>query len=507
MKLKQLFSTLFLLLVLLILVAVPINANAATDVGNAPASAAIILINSPVAQIIEIANDIDYYKFDAVAGTTYIINASVTTLDWANLYLYNTDGTTLIKSDDDPFDTAPVILWTCGSSGTYYVKIAGFFSTWGTYTLTVSAPADDHPNAYNFANAVTVDNVSDTDGNIQYIDDDDYFQFDATAGTAYVLTETPGLLYDSDLHLFDTDGVTELHSKFEYSAGTAIITWVCKRSGTYYVSVGGDSGDYTFSVKTTTVTDDIGNDAANSDTITVDSAPSPGNIQYANDDDYFKFDATAGTIYNMITTSTTLIYSNTHFLDTDGTTEITSVFGGSGNPSSIAWTCPANGTYYLNVVGKSNADTQFWTGTYTISVETVTDDIANDIAGAEPITVGGASIPGDIQYMGDQDFFTFTATAGTIYTITATIGTLPSAGIWILDSTGRILNNLKFNPSVWECPTSGTYYFIVEAYTFGNTGTYSASVTSGGVVDDHANDYTLAYFSDRPPHAKYSRFR
>lgn len=69
--------------------------------------------------------DQDWSKFTAVTGKTYVIS----TLDLANaadtyLYLYDTDGTTLLTANDDDGDSlASRIEWTAPSNGTYYILV------------------------------------------------------------------------------------------------------------------------------------------------------------------------------------------------------------------------------------------------------------------------------------------------------------------------------------------------------------------------------------------------
>jgi hypothetical protein len=77
------------------------------------------------------ADDQDYYKFDAVAGESYIIKV-LAYMD-ADLTLYDADGVTRIAYDkkndldilglDDKVKS--VLVWTCNSSEMYYLKVSG----------------------------------------------------------------------------------------------------------------------------------------------------------------------------------------------------------------------------------------------------------------------------------------------------------------------------------------------------------------------------------------------
>jgi hypothetical protein len=84
------------------------------------------------------AGESDWMVFSAVAGISYSIETFTANVD-TYLYLYSTDGSTLITSDDDDgrIGASSLITWTCTSSGNYYVRVAGF-STAGTGPYDIS---------------------------------------------------------------------------------------------------------------------------------------------------------------------------------------------------------------------------------------------------------------------------------------------------------------------------------------------------------------------------------
>jgi hypothetical protein len=79
-----------------------------------------------------LTNDIDWFTFDAVQGNTYIIGASGT-IDNLSLYLYGTDGSTLLASDR--YDESVKLTWTCPESGPYYFKITSAYE--GLYSVVI----------------------------------------------------------------------------------------------------------------------------------------------------------------------------------------------------------------------------------------------------------------------------------------------------------------------------------------------------------------------------------
>ena len=92
------------------------------------------------------SGDEDWISFGATSGTTYAIETlNLTNGADTHLFLYSTDGTTLIKSNDDNeslTDQSSLITWTATTTGTYYVRSkaydgSGAISTYGSYDIRV----------------------------------------------------------------------------------------------------------------------------------------------------------------------------------------------------------------------------------------------------------------------------------------------------------------------------------------------------------------------------------
>jgi subtilisin family serine protease len=84
-----------------------------------------------------------WFKFQAVAGTTYTIRTELGTLRDTVLRLYNGDGKTQLKwNDDNGSSLASSIKWTATQSGTYYFKVTGVDRRLtGTYNVSLAAGA------------------------------------------------------------------------------------------------------------------------------------------------------------------------------------------------------------------------------------------------------------------------------------------------------------------------------------------------------------------------------
>ena len=85
----------------------------------------LLALDSPQRHNFHAVGDEDWLKFDALASTTYSIQTSELASNADTyVYLYDTDGTTLLASNDDAGDAlASYLEWTAPSTGTYYVRV------------------------------------------------------------------------------------------------------------------------------------------------------------------------------------------------------------------------------------------------------------------------------------------------------------------------------------------------------------------------------------------------
>ncbi len=111
------------------------------DHGTSAATASPVSMGSTVSGTIEIAGGVDWYKFQAVAGTTYTFSTQLGTLSGTVLNLYGSDGATVLLSNGSAAaNSASKIAWTPTTSGTYYLVVAaGGSAKTGTYTLSLQS--------------------------------------------------------------------------------------------------------------------------------------------------------------------------------------------------------------------------------------------------------------------------------------------------------------------------------------------------------------------------------
>ncbi len=118
----------------------------ADDYGNTAATAAVLAAPGSLQGVIGVVGDVDWFKFQAVAGKTYVLSTQLGTLKNSALCLYDSNGTTLLARDSGSNgNLASKITWTASASGTYYLVVAAngnsYTGTYGVYVQTQnSAP-------------------------------------------------------------------------------------------------------------------------------------------------------------------------------------------------------------------------------------------------------------------------------------------------------------------------------------------------------------------------------
>lgn len=216
---------------------------------------------------------------------------------------------------------------------------------------------------------------------------------------------------------------------------------------------------------------DHGSTFAEATALTVDAADVNGEIEVQGDVDWFKFTAVAGTAYSIQVNYGSIVSTHINLYDTDGTTPITNNIG------QVLWNATVSGEYYINVRGFNNVEI----GTYSIGVQSYSDDHSSSFDNATLLTVGDAPTAGSIEILGDLDFFQFTALEGLNYSIQGSSQNLPTFRIRLSKET--YISQGSCGTTVASA-TAGTHYVQVDSRN--NTGEYDIAVNT--YVDDHGND-------------------
>lgn len=191
-----------------------------------------------------------------------------------------------------------------------------------------------------------------------------------------------------------------------------------------------------------------------------------GMVDYEGDFDFFRFDAQQGKVLKIDVELG---------LEADWTIAL---YDSAGSQLDLAitapifWEAPDISVYYVEL--------NVWTaetGPYALTVSIVEDDHGNSAENSTRIVVG-ESIEGSLDYNTDLDYFMFPAEEGTSYTITTEPGALPHPQLALYD-INLVLQDFGTGPNdpiEWQAPSTEDYY--IEAAAFGETGTYTLSLTS-----------------------------
>ncbi len=446
---------------------------------------------------IQFNSDGDWFRIDLIAGHFYVF-------DMKGLH---SGGGTLFNADLELRDSAAGYLtadygigddarlsFKADSSGIHYLSATGWGNSTGTYTLTA---ADHGVDDYDGSIATTgkLAPGASTSGNIQLADEADWFRIELTAGRIYAFDlkgadSGGGTLTDPNLLLHDGEG-NYLTVDFNNGVGLdARLTYLAPSSGTYFLSCQGSSynvkPDGTYTLKATDLgIDDHVDGLTTSSTVTVGGAIT-GDIQFVNDQDWFRIDLMVGTTYifklqGADSGKGTLANPRLVLRDATGNYLYSDSDSGAGYDALFAYSPASSGTYYL----AAQSEYASFTGTYTLSVGL--DDFPGNAMTTLPV---GGAVTGMIEYTSDQDKFLVDLTAGVEYVFDLTVadlggGTQANPYLHLLDSSGDYI--ASDDSHIFFTPTSaGTYYLAVQGNNPGSTYTLSAD------LDDYGNGVTTS---------------
>ncbi len=442
--------------------------------------------------------DIDYFQFQAEAGTSYRIRMSKflwwrlftgdDSLDPARLVLYDSAGTELESADLSETNYLFGFVWDAPSAGVYYVSVGEW--ELGSYTLEVGIDSD---HGDDFENATAVSLVEGVQGTLDGGGDKDVFVFHAEAGRSYEIELSAfslapaGAKTGTLITVYDSAG-QELVGTDDLSAD---LVWQAGSTGNYYVVLGDGAtqGDYTLTVKGSSdggSPDDHGNGVDSATSISVGQAAG-GVLEYDGDSDVFRFTAESGRLYQIDVELGTLEDSYLTLLNADGRQLQSNDDHGESKASQITWSAQESGEYYIEVSSPYGRET---TGGYTLTVthSDIMDDHGDDTQNATATSVGEAT-EGVIDYDGDVDYFRFTAESGRIYQIDVELGTLEDSYLGLLNEDGWEFEYNEASQITWSAQESGDYYLRVSGHWWrGGTGSYTLTVSLSDIMDDHGDD-------------------
>ena len=210
-------------------------------------------------------SDLDFFRFSAQAGATYIVEVFLDTHPNTILILFDSRGNFIVENDDGlGLDGGSRLEWTAPAAGDYYLKVYSFdgsFDT-GSYTLSLTefiAP-DEHGDSIQSATSIS---AGLTSGAIDPPFDLDFFRFSAQPGAAYTIEVILGTHPGTVLILFDSRGNVLDQNVYGLGGdGGSRIEWTAPAAGDYYVEVRSFDqsfarGSYTLSLNGTGITPSV----------------------------------------------------------------------------------------------------------------------------------------------------------------------------------------------------------------------------------------------------------
>ncbi|MHC5056157.1 MAG: hypothetical protein ACYTKD_15740 [Planctomycetota bacterium] len=405
--------------------------------------------------------------------------------------------------------TVEVTSYTAASfAGTFDLTVGGetlsgsFDVPTSLYGKTPGPDSYDHDDAWYAAKEIAVDGAPQS-RTIDFLKDDDWIWFAATAGTTYRLRTSAHSYDDGFLWAFDRDGVTvwvdgySLWLKIYDTDGATPLgpqwdpwetLFTAPADGIYFVRVAGDPGSYAIeALSQTGVSADAfeaaGDDSsADAEAIAVDAPAQAHTLHTFTDEDWVSFGATAGVAYYVRTTGGGDPAPRVALYHTNGVTEL------AAGDGFVAWVAPASGTYFVQVTGEPGAyDVQVTTTSGVAPDDYEPDDVSGQ---ASAIAPDGAPQSRTRHSALDEEWIAVDAVAGNTYYVT-TAPPAPAHFNWSFswyDTDGTT----EISPfSDFYCPASGTYYARLPAMATDYVGPYTVAVVTHSeyaLPDDYEPD-------------------
>jgi hypothetical protein len=453
------------------------------DHGNTPSESSPVIIDAPpTGGSFEQAEDVDLFSFQAQTGHLYAFtcNPGGGAVD-CQVSLSDAAGQVLAVDNNGG---TGFIVYEYTTAGTYYFRVSS--GQVGPYTYRLEDLGfDDHGDIRATATASTP-GASATPARLEVPGDVDFLKFGVGAGLTYSFTCT-STAFACTVELQDAAG-TVLASGTA-SADTVTLPYTASTEGTLYVRLAADSasamGAYSWRLQAASG-DDHGDTPSEATPVTPSSTSIGAAIHATSDVDVFSFEAAAGHIYE-ISCNTSAFDCDLVLLNALGAVVIGDTYDTTYARVRVELNTP--GSYYFRIQpGDSTI------GAYTYRLQDLgVDDHGDTLATATPITPGTSWVPAQFEVTKDEDWFSFTATAGHLYDFTCSTASI-DCHVYLTDAEGKVVvadTSSTSNPRVrWEFTTGGTFYIRVVA-----TGGWNVSYTSYTYrlqdlgVDDHADTF------------------
>ena len=336
-------------------------------------------------------------------------------------------------------------------------------------------------------------------GDLEVVGDRDWIAVTLTAGDDYRVTMRGafsgiGSLSNPLVNIYDSSG-TLIATNDDLIAAQlteSLLDFTATYSGTYYIeaAASGDASAGTYQVELTTIIPETTDAPFNTGTPYTIAAGDTfaGNIETVGDRDIISLTVEAGHTYLIYmggqgSSSGTLLPPSLILYDSAGTFIESNNWSGDYYDSYLVFTAPTTGNVLIGANGYNNA----YAGTYELTVEEIPVE-TTDIPGDDTTTVSiapGDILAGEISVAGDEDWYSFSGTAGQAVMFELLGDTsLDGSTLTIYDSEGGIVGQNFYTNETYDdaalgfaVATTGTYYIAVSDGA-GTTGGYTLSATT-----------------------------
>ncbi|ATB40102.1 hypothetical protein CYFUS_005550 [Cystobacter fuscus] len=428
------------------------------DHGNTPAESSPVIIDAPpTGGAFESTEDVDVFSFQAQAGHIYAFTCNPGG-GATDCRVSLSDAAGQVLAVDNNGGTG-FIVYEYPTAGTYFFRVSS--GQVGTYTYRLEDLGfDDHGDTPSEATPVTPSSTS-VGAILHATTDVDVFSFEAAAGHIYELACNTSA-FDCDLVLLNALG-TVVASDTTHTT-YARVRVELNTPGTYFFRIqpgGSTVGAYTYRLQDLGV-DDHGDTLATATPITPGTSGVPAQFEVSRDEDWFSFTATAGRLYDF-TCSTASIDCDVYLLDATG--NVVAADTTSTTVTRVRRKFTTGGTFYYRVVASSGWNVSYTSYTYRLQ-DLGVDDHGDTLATATPITPSASWVPAQFEVSRDEDWFSFTATAGRLYEFSCSTASI-DCDLYLLDSEGKVIVANTTSTSTtrvrWRPTTGGTFYYRVVA--------------------------------------------
>ncbi len=459
------------------------------------------------------ADDEDWYRFYGYTGRIYHFYSEGNTD--TRIYLYQSDGTTLIDSDDDDgtgnnYD----LLFEPTANAYYFLKVDGWSTAVGAYVFYYVYGAD--PDTYEPDNSTTqYTTISPRPSSQSQIHtlhsntDQDWFRFYGYSGKIYHFEATGNT--DNIIYLYADDGVTQLASDDQSGTGNNFLLEYEPTANAYFklkvVGWGGAVGAYTLEYYYRQDADVYEPDdtAATANNFTVFGGLNSWQshtLHTTTDQDWYRFYGIATGTYTFWSTGNT--DTDIYLYQDDGTTFISYDYdSGDSYNYNLVFTPTTTGYYKLKVSGYNGnylgVGAYRFYFTYTPPPDSYEpDDSATQFTGIYPYAVVTTQ-DRSIHASGNQDWIRFYGYTGRIYHFYSEGNTDTVVELYQDDGTTLIASDddggSVFNFSLDFAPTANAYYKLKITGFASEQGFYAFNYLYGANPDSYEPDNSATQYT------------